>query len=151
MGEGKNDVPRRRFLKIGVGSISGVIGLSYIGLYGTFLQPPAAGSEPLKEVGKVSDFDVNSPKLVAYNNNGVQQGVYVINQGNGKWLALDFHCTHLQCAVHWLDAMQSFSCPCHGSVFDINGNVKSGPAPRPLYHRVIQIQGDSVMVGGKIV
>lgn len=147
--EGKN-LPRRKFLKYGVGSLGGVLGISYLGVIGRFLAPPVAGSEPITEVGKVSDFSPQTPKLVSYKGGGVEQGVYVINLEDEGWLALDFHCTHLQCAVNWLDATKSFVCPCHGGIYDIRGNVKGGPPPRSLHKRVIQIQRDSVMVGGRL-
>lgn len=143
-------LPRRKFLKYGLGSLGGVLGISYLGTIGRFLAPPVAGSDPLMQVGSTSDFAPQSPKLVAYKGGGVEQGVYVINMGDGSWLALDFHCTHLQCAVNWLDATKSFACPCHGGIYDIRGNVKGGPPPRSLHKRVIQIQGDSVMIGGRL-
>lgn len=149
MGEEK-DLPRRRFLSLSVGSIGGIIGLGYLGVLGDFIKPPAAGAEPLAEVGKVGDFQVGSPKLVSYKHGGVEQGVFVINKGDQGWLALDFHCTHLGCAVNWLEATKSFLCPCHGGQYDINGTVKGGPPPHALHQRLIQVQGDSVMVGGRI-
>lgn len=151
MAEDTGNLSRRRFFKLGVGTLSGLIGISYIGLIGKFLVPPPAGTEPLAEVGKIYNFSEGTPKLVSYKNGGVEQGVYVVNLGNTNWLALDFHCTHLQCAVNWFDPLKSFVCPCHGGVYDIQGHVKSGPPPRSLSRRIIQIQGDSVLVGGSLV
>jgi len=46
--------------------------------------------------------------------------------------ALDDRCTHLGCRQKWNPARQLFECPCHGSEFDIEGNVKRGPATRSL-------------------
>ena len=148
--EEHKEMPRRRFLSIGVGTVTAVIGLGYLGVVGDFLNPPPASAQALQRVANTGDFSVGVPKLVTYEGNGIQEGVYVTNMGNGNWLALDLHCTHLQCAVNWVDAVKEYTCPCHGSVFDINGNVKSGPAPKPLIRRKIVIQDDSVLVGGEL-
>ncbi|HEX9743697.1 MAG TPA: Rieske 2Fe-2S domain-containing protein, partial [Nitrospiraceae bacterium] len=32
----------------------------------------------------------------------------------------------------WEDADRKFKCPCHGSVYDADGKVLAGPAPRRL-------------------
>jgi cytochrome b6-f complex iron-sulfur subunit len=147
--EEKTDSSRRRFLTLGVGAAGTAIALGYIGTAAKFLEPPAANAEALKEVGKVSEFEVGVPKLVTYQGNS-EEGVYVTNMGSDGWMALDFHCTHLQCAVNYVDAVKKFMCPCHGGTYDIKGHVLSGPPPRNLHQRVIKVQGDSVMVGGML-
>lgn len=46
--------------------------------------------------------------------------------------AVSLRCTHLGCLLHFNAAETSWDCPCHGSRFDIDGEVLAGPAVRPL-------------------
>lgn len=50
----------------------------------------------------------------------------------GELHALSAKCTHLGCIVHWNSAERSWDCPCHGSRFDVKGQVLHGPAPTAL-------------------
>ncbi|MBB5958003.1 glycine/D-amino acid oxidase-like deaminating enzyme/nitrite reductase/ring-hydroxylating ferredoxin subunit [Saccharothrix tamanrassetensis] len=57
-------------------------------------------------------------------------GVY--RDDEGALHAVSLRCTHLGCLVHFNDAERSWDCPCHGSRFDVDGNVLEGPATKPL-------------------
>jgi len=55
-------------------------------------------------------------------------------------------CTHLGCHVEWRQTEGDFFCPCHLGRFDTNGEVISGPPPRPLPSYEVRIDGDNVFV-----
>lgn len=52
--------------------------------------------------------------------------------GSCPFFILSPICTHLGCHVDWIQADNQFHCPCHGSVYTIDGLNVSGPAPLPL-------------------
>lgn len=60
------------------------------------------------------------------------------------YYALSLICTHLGCTVNVTP--DTLVCPCHGSVFDRNGNVLQGPAGRPLERLQIEEEGDSLVI-----
>ncbi|HWT94428.1 MAG TPA: FAD-dependent oxidoreductase [Solirubrobacteraceae bacterium] len=60
-------------------------------------------------------------------------GVYKDERGGLHGVSL--RCTHLGCLVAYNDAERSWDCPCHGSRFDVDGNVLAGPATKPLEPR----------------
>jgi Rieske Fe-S protein len=43
-------------------------------------------------------------------------------------------------------AQKLFICPCHGSLFDLNGSVKLGPATSPLIALPVTFDGTHVVV-----
>jgi ubiquinol-cytochrome c reductase iron-sulfur subunit len=56
-----------------------------------------------------------------------------VKEGHDQWLVLIGICTHLGCIpiVH-AGPYDGFFCPCHGSVYDTSGRIRSGPAPLNL-------------------
>lgn len=44
-------------------------------------------------------------------------------------------CTHMRCPLRWNPEEKTWDCPCHGSRFDVNGNVLQNPAFLPLEKR----------------
>ncbi|MFN2464109.1 MAG: FAD-dependent oxidoreductase [Candidatus Dormibacteria bacterium] len=51
---------------------------------------------------------------------------------NGDLHSVSAVCTHLGCLVSFNTAETTWDCPCHGSRFDVDGHVISGPATRDL-------------------
>lgn len=50
----------------------------------------------------------------------------------GALHAVDPACTHIRCTVKWNRAERTWDCPCHGSRFDVDGRMLTGPARRDL-------------------
>ncbi len=50
-----------------------------------------------------------------------------------EWLVVIGICTHLGCVPLGHEGQyDGWRCPCHGSVYDVSGRIRQGPAPRNL-------------------
>jgi Rieske Fe-S protein len=56
--------------------------------------------------------------------------IFLFQGEGGELTALLSTCSHSGCEVKKLRT--KFECPCHGSEYDLHGNVLRGPAPEPL-------------------
>jgi cytochrome b6-f complex iron-sulfur subunit len=146
---------RRRFLSGAVLAVGGAIGVGYLALGVRYLFPNvSAASTPLQDVGPVSAFPPQTPILKTILQDGLEDGVFVVNMGTAsspRFLALDFHCTHLNCPVNWYPGVAGvgrYICPCHGSQFTMTGQHVFGPAPRQLFRHQVVVRGGRVWVGG---
>lgn len=72
---------------------------------------------------------------------------WVVKEPNSGIVAFGPQCTHLACAYHWEAESGEFMCPCHGSVFSIEGKVLAGPAPRPLDRYLTKIENNRLRLG----
>ena len=56
-----------------------------------------------------------------------------VKQGKDQWQVLIGICTHLGCIpIAHQGEYNGYFCPCHGSVYDTSGRIRSGPAPSNL-------------------
>ena len=56
-----------------------------------------------------------------------------VKDGHSEWLVVIGICTHLGCIPLAHEGQYGgFFCPCHGSVYDTSGRIRSGPAPANL-------------------
>jgi cytochrome b6-f complex iron-sulfur subunit len=85
----------------------------------------------------------NTRALVEYNNgNGA---IIVEHSSNDTYKAISGICTHQGCIVADFDG-SDFVCPCHGSKFDLNGNVVQGPAPSKLRQYNTSVENNSLII-----
>jgi menaquinol-cytochrome c reductase iron-sulfur subunit len=68
---------------------------------------------------------------------------------SNRWVAVTSRCSHLGCSVRWIPTSERFICPCHGSVFDLEGVRVAGPAPRPLDRFFTRLYGGYVQIGAR--
>ena len=135
------DESRRRFLGVAAGTVSALVAaLTGIPLVGMFFGPLFTRRKELwLDIGAMADVNPAQPtkftyiyvKIDGWFEKTVHGTVYVVAEKSGL-IALSNICTHLGCPVHWDNERNAFICPCHNGVYDRQGNVVSGPPPRPL-------------------
>ena len=133
---------RRRFLEFFIGVFTSLIGIA---LAIPFLGAVIGGSSRVQKrlfskVGPVDSLPVGKPVDIAYEEMGSDayirqmtgRHIWVIKRSDSDVVAFSPICPHLGCRYDWDAADSLFKCPCHASVFTVDGRVVSGPAPRPL-------------------
>lgn len=80
-----------------------------------------------------------------------EQKAYVVHSEQGLF-ALSATCTHLGCLTQYERDNHRIFCPCHGSRYDVTGQVTNGPAPTALARFALVIEdGNLVIDVGQIV
>lgn len=64
-----------------------------------------------------------------------QKKIGVYRDCQGDYHFIDAICPHLGCLLSFNPEEKSWDCPCHGSSFDIDGNLISNPANHGLAHQ----------------
>jgi menaquinol-cytochrome c reductase iron-sulfur subunit len=136
------EATRRGFFKIAT------VALAFLG--GLVLGIPLVGSligPSFREKGArwsraaaVADLPEGVPTLLsftdqtsdAYLRETVVRNVWAVRRSAAEVTIYSPICTHLGCRYDWEPNPGRFLCPCHGSLFGLDGKVLAGPAPRPL-------------------
>lgn len=137
----KDNMPettRRDFLKIaasGLLTASGLLGLGALLRFLVYETEPAPDAK--FDLGPAKNYPIGSrtvlpniPALLIHTESGFS--------------ALSLVCTHLGCTVE--KNVDGFTCPCHNSVYDNDGQVMRGPASKPLKPLQIKIMNDESLV-----
>lgn len=132
------DLSRRDFFKLittALLAISGALGLgALIRFLGFQTEPPV---KTAFDIGPVDQYPLGSRSLIA------EVPAVLIHSASG-FTALSLVCTHLGCTVEQKDG--GFACPCHGSLYDVNGKVLRGPAQKALRALRVEITADKHVV-----
>ena len=151
------ELSRRRFY---IGAIYGIwaaiaaaLGIPALGYL--FLPPRIRQENQWVDAGDVSQLTPDSPVEMTFRRTRID-GWKVMSEKSTAWVvkrpdssiaAFGPQCTHLGCAYHWEESKNEFVCPCHNSVFAVDGRVISGPAPRPLDRYESKVEGTHLMLG----
>jgi menaquinol-cytochrome c reductase iron-sulfur subunit len=120
-----------------------------------FFPPKLRKEQNWAEAGDVTKMRPNSPVEMVFRRNRVdgwrilseKSTAWAVRLDDGQVVAFAPQCTHLGCAYHWDDPKKQFLCPCHTSVFSIDGKVISGPAPRPLDRFDSKVEKNKLLLG----
>lgn len=69
-------------------------------------------------------------------------GVYLRKIGD-QVLAFNQTCPHLGCAIDYRQAMQAFYCPCHASIFSLDGEKQNVVPPRSMDSLIAEIRNEN--------
>ena len=145
--DSKNSLSRRHFLG---GCAACALGVTLVGCASD------AGAGKTQAVAQGGDFVIKDATQVESLDNGqalpfeFPGGVagLLFRTKSGELGAVNAVCTHAGCIVNWSaeSPAKAFGCPCHGSVFTIDGKVVQGPAKEPLARYKVKLQsGDAVL------
>lgn len=138
---------RRQFLDLILGTaIAGTVG-SIVYPILRYLKPlPASGPTGPVQLTSADVEKLRQAKFVIVPVAGKR--VIVLRDGSGELRAFDARCTHEGCTVQFLSRESAIWCACHNARFNLDGNVLSGPPPRPLpAYTVRESEDGAVMLG----
>ncbi len=139
-----NAEPRRGLIRWLLGGGFAISLSSFLYPVIRFLNPPPVSEAAVNEVvaGKVTDLKPNSGKIVRFGDTPV----ILIRINQAEWRAFSAVCTHLSCIVQYEPERTRIWCACHNGVYNLQGQVVSGPPPRPLRSYNVHIRQDEVVI-----
>lgn len=149
------DQGRRRFLgRISLALTALVALAASIPFIGYFVRPARSRSGVWRDIGAVDEFVPGVTRKVVYptpdpdpwEGLAVRNAAWVRRDRDGEIIAFSVYCTHTGCPVSWVEEGGLFLCPCHGGVFDREGQVRSGPPPRPLDRTAVRVRNGRVEI-----
>lgn len=133
---------RRGFFQLSLGWLAGTFAVAASAVAAVRFLTPNVLYEPSQrfKAGKPKDYADNSVTFLG------AERVFIVRRGN-TFRCISAICTHLGCTVN--RTKNGYHCPCHGSVFNNQGKVVHGPAPRPLPWFLVTLSKDGSLVVDK--
>jgi menaquinol-cytochrome c reductase iron-sulfur subunit len=151
-------VSRRDFVKLVSGFFGSIMGAGIaLPIIGYVLDPAvkaSGGKDQWIELGPIENYEIGKP--VAFNFSRTQvngwertssvYGGFVVRKSESEFEVLSNICTHLGCRVAWNEGEKAYICPCHDAAFTVDGEVISGPPPKPLEHYEFKIEDGKLFI-----
>ncbi len=153
----KKGLNRRNFMQTAIWGIGGLIGLGFGVPAIAYVVGPSLKNQLTQtwmRLGPTSKVELGTPTLFTFTiqtqtgwiTNSEEVSVYVLSTDGRTFIAMSNICTHLGCHIRWIAEQDHFFCPCHNGEFDKNGNVVSGPPPRPLTRYDVKVDNGELFV-----
>ena len=127
-------ITRRDFFSIvGWSGVAATLGGSAFSFYRFYSPNILYETQKVFKIGKLSDY----PEGLSEKWKKERQ-IWVVRNERGLYVMISI-CRHLGCTPNWFQDKNAFLCPCHGSIFSIEGNVLGGPSPRLLWRAAVKI------------
>jgi cytochrome b6-f complex iron-sulfur subunit len=149
----ETNITRRKFLKTASVSALALVSGSWLSGCGSKATP--AGQVGTSSTGNGITLDLNLPENKALADTGGtlalgpntldSSGIFVYRTSKTSVEAMSRTCTHLGCQVAAF-ANGVAKCPCHGSQYDMNGQVINGPANKPLTRFQASLDGTTITI-----
>lgn len=142
--DAKHEPGRRDFLTKAIGILTAAVAGFIMYPLAKYLKQPQAAGGNVKSViaATVEEMPAGSSKIFRFGNDTA----ILVNDQEGKLRAFDAVCTHLDCTVQYVSGEKHLLCACHNGKYDLNGQVISGPPPRPLEQYEVIVQGTDIVV-----
>ena len=147
---------RRGFFRIAIGILGGFIALVLgIPLVGSLVGPAFRKKIPRwARIAPVESLPIGQPTVLSFTDQSsegylretVVRNVWAVRRSAAEVTVFSPICTHLGCRYDWEPNSGRFLCPCHGSLFGLDGKALAGPAPRPLDTLPVKIENGELFV-----
>ncbi len=130
--------------------VGGLLILLGITTLGSFAYPLARFLAPPRRRAKLKEITLKKSEIPAGEAKEIPLGgipAIIINRPATGFIAFSRVCSHLGCLVDFNRTQNKIICPCHGAIFDLEGNVISGPPPKPLQRLPLRVEGETILVG----
>ncbi|WP_141735981.1 ubiquinol-cytochrome c reductase iron-sulfur subunit [Oligoflexus tunisiensis] len=141
---------RRKLLSLTVAgtgcAIAGAVGVPVLI---NMLAPAFAADdvEDWRPIGPLGDFPIgamqNREVVISdqkEHQNLSRRSLYVWRRSDQEFVVYSRACTDLGCPIVWDQGSEWFFCPCHGGIFDKEGERRAGPPKRGLWKYATRIQ-----------
>jgi len=137
-------ISRRDLLDLALTGTGFMAAVALLGPLGLYLAEPSSGRPSGADVlvGNTQTMAVGAHSRIIDG-----EEYLIVRRDETRFFALSATCTHSDvCLVEWDRERGQLICPCHRGVFDLQGNVVSGPPPRPLTQRPVIVRDGAVFV-----